>query len=221
LLKRTRFFIVLLSSALGFAADPAGQGHAKKVSEGSVARQAESARAMRESIASQRLSVREQLARSSSKSFFALPIPAPIMAPPRTSWGSNCGPESGPEIDSVIEGAARRENLQLEVIRGIVDQESAFRPCAVSPKGAMGLMQLMPGTAAQLGVKNPFDPKENVYAGARFFKQLLDLYGNLPMALGAYNAGPSRVDEAGGIPSIPETLRYVQKILSGLPSAAR
>jgi soluble lytic murein transglycosylase-like protein len=113
--------------------------------------------------------------------------------------------------------AANREHLQPELLRGVVQQESGFRPCAVSPKGAMGLMQLMPGTAAQLGVKNPFDPKENVDAGARFLKQLLDIYNDLPMALGAYNAGPGRVNEAGGVPAIPETLNYIQRIMSLLP----
>ncbi len=81
----------------------------------------------------------------------------------------------------------------------------------------MGLMQLMPATAAQLGVKNPFDAKENVEAGAKFLKQLLTIYGDLPMALGAYNAGPGRVSQSGGVPNIPETIEYIQRVLSGLP----
>jgi soluble lytic murein transglycosylase-like protein len=97
-------------------------------------------------------------------------------------------------------------------------QESGFRPCAVSPKGAIGLMQIMPATAAQFNVKNPFNPKENVDVGARLLKELLGRYnGNLAFALGAYNAGPSRVDEAGGVPNIPETTDYVERILSSLP----
>ena len=92
-----------------------------------------------------------------------------------------------------MEQAARRQDLDEEVLRGVIQQESAFRPCAVSPKGAMGLMQLMPATASQLGVPNPFDPAANVDAGARFLKELLTRYGgDLPLALGAYNAGRPR-----------------------------
>jgi soluble lytic murein transglycosylase-like protein len=79
----------------------------------------------------------------------------------------------------------------------------------------------MPATAAQFGVKDPFSPKENVDAGARFLKTLLDLYGDLPKALGAYNAGPANVNQAGGVPDFAETKSYVQSILSGLPADAR
>jgi soluble lytic murein transglycosylase-like protein len=81
----------------------------------------------------------------------------------------------------------------------------------------MGLMQLMPATAAQLGVKDPFDPKENLDAGAWFVKQLLTVYKDLPLALGAYNAGPARVNAIDGIPAIPETQEYVRRIMSTLP----
>jgi soluble lytic murein transglycosylase-like protein len=75
----------------------------------------------------------------------------------------------------------------------------------------------MPATAAQLGVKDPFDPRENLDAGAKFLKQLMSMYEDLPLALGAYNAGPGKVNLAEGVPKIPETLNYVQKILSVLP----
>jgi soluble lytic murein transglycosylase-like protein len=97
----------------------------------------------------------------------------------------------------------------------MIGQESAFRPCAVSAKGAEGLMQLMPETAAELGVADPFDPRQNLDGGARFLKQLLDKYkGDLPQALGAYNAGPKTVDESGGVPDLQETREYVDAILA-------
>ena len=79
-------------------------------------------------------------------------------------------------------------------------------------------MQLMPGTAAELGVRDPFDPAESVLSGARYLKQLLARFnGNFALALGAYNAGPARVEESGGVPAIPETTRYVREVLSRLP----
>lgn len=110
--------------------------------------------------------------------------------------------------------AASKEGLSADLLRSVMKQESGFRPCAVSSKGAMGLMQLMPATAGQLGVQNPFDPVSNVDGGAKLLKQLLGRYGgDVPMALGAYNAGPAKVDAAGGVPAIPETMDYVWKIL--------
>jgi soluble lytic murein transglycosylase-like protein len=118
------------------------------------------------------------------------------------------------DIDGTIRAAADREGLDAGLLRAVIRQESAFDPCAVSPKGAMGLMQLMPATAAGLGVLDPFDPHENISAGARFLRTLLDRYnGDLPLALGAYNAGPGRVDAFGAIPPIPQTVDYVRKVL--------
>jgi soluble lytic murein transglycosylase-like protein len=118
-------------------------------------------------------------------------------------------------LDETIRAAAAREGLDDGLLRAVIRQESAFDPCAVSPKGAMGLMQLMPSTAADLGVADPFDANENVSAGARFLRTLLDRYkGDLPLALGAYNAGPGRVDAFGTIPPIPETIDYVRRILN-------
>jgi len=117
----------------------------------------------------------------------------------------------------LVRQAAVREGLAVELLTAVIQQESAFLPCVVSSKGAMGLMQLMPATAEMLGVKDPFDPRENVDAGARFLKELLVRYGgNLALALSAYNAGPRRVDAAGGVPPIPETQDYVKDILEKL-----
>jgi soluble lytic murein transglycosylase-like protein len=119
------------------------------------------------------------------------------------------------DLDGTIRAAAEREGLQHGLLRAVIRQESGFDPCAVSRKGAMGLMQLMPATAADLSVSDPFDPAENVFAGARLLRTLLDRYkGDLPLALGAYNAGPGRVDAFGTIPPIPETIDYVRKILN-------
>jgi soluble lytic murein transglycosylase-like protein len=115
----------------------------------------------------------------------------------------------------MIDSAADANAIAPEIVREVARQESAFNPCAVSHKGAEGLMQLMPGTQALLGVEDPFDPEESLNAGARLLKELLGRYdGNLALALSAYNAGPKRVDQANGIPPIQETRDYVTKILS-------
>ena len=114
----------------------------------------------------------------------------------------------------LIEAAAQNNQLEPAVLHAIIEQESGFHPCAISMKGAQGLMQLMPDTAAELGVKDPFDPRESIDGGARYFKQLLDKYkGDLKLSLAAYNAGPAAVDVAGAVPDIPETRDYVEAIL--------
>lgn len=126
-----------------------------------------------------------------------------------------CEPLSPSQVAPVIDRAARREGLEPALLRAVISQESAWRPCALSRKGALGLMQLMPETAASLGVDNPFDPAQNVEGGARYLKHLLGRYdGALALALAAYNSGPGLVDEAGGVPLIPETVDYVRSILS-------
>jgi soluble lytic murein transglycosylase-like protein len=114
----------------------------------------------------------------------------------------------------LIETAAKANEIQIPLLHAVIEQESAFHPCAVSSKGAQGLMQLMPDTAGSLGVKDPFDPQQSIDAGARYLKQLLDKYkGDLKLSLAAYNAGPATVDAAGAIPDIPETRDYVDAIL--------
>ncbi len=99
------------------------------------------------------------------------------------------------------------------LIRLIIEQESAFDPLALSPTGAMGLMQLMPDTAWLLGVNDPFDPEQNIEAGVRYFAQQMDHFGTIEMALAAYNAGPGAVESWGGVPPYPETVDYVNSIL--------
>jgi soluble lytic murein transglycosylase-like protein len=132
-----------------------------------------------------------------------------------------CEPVPAAELRKLIVEASVREGLNPLLLRAVVQRESGGRPCAVSPKGAEGLMQLMPGTAADLGVRNSLDPAENMAAGARYLKQMMDRYkGDLRLALAAYNAGPQRVDEAGGIPAIAETQSYVSAILAQMDNTA-
>jgi soluble lytic murein transglycosylase-like protein len=215
---RSLFLTFLAAIASGAAADKPLPADSKEAMAASVARQRQAVEAMQSALASQRLSISKQVGQAQPGSFFLLGPPSPPASETAPSSGMDCAPLPGTEIDALVESAAKREDLQPSLLRGIVKQESAFRPCAVSSKGAMGLMQLMPATAAQLGVKDPFNPKENVDAGARLFKQLLTGFGDLTLALGAYNAGPSRVNEANGLPDIPETVNYVRSILSVLPS---
>jgi len=112
----------------------------------------------------------------------------------------------------IIQAAALRYELPEPLIRAVIQQESGFDGSAVSRKGAMGLMQLMPETAGLLGVNDPFDVEENVLGGTRYLRELINLYGgNLNKALAAYNAGPNRVTD--GIPNIPETRDYVRSVL--------
>ncbi len=128
-----------------------------------------------------------------------------------------CGTVNAPELARMIDLAAEANRVPPEVVREVARQESAFQPCAVSSKGAEGLMQLMPATQTALGVDNPFDPGESLMAGARLLRELLSRYnGSLPLALSAYNAGPTQVDRAEGIPPIAETRNYVAQILSRL-----
>jgi hypothetical protein len=124
------------------------------------------------------------------------------------------GPTATPgDIDSAIEQAAARHNVDPNLVRAVVKVESNFNPNAVSRKGAMGLMQLMPSTAKQLKVKNPFDPEQNVDAGVRHLKQLLESYGgDIKLTLAAYNAGAGAVARSSGVPHYAETQNYVRRI---------
>jgi Transglycosylase SLT domain len=125
-----------------------------------------------------------------------------------------CDPMPEDQVKPLIDQAAKAQQLPSRLISAVIAQESGYRPCAVSEKGAQGLMQLMPATTEQFRVEDPFDPKANIGAGAAFLRQLLEKYkGDLAQALAAYNAGPEMVERANGIPDIPETKSYIAAIL--------
>jgi soluble lytic murein transglycosylase-like protein len=175
--------------------------------------------AMAPSLAQQRASVRTQAVAAAktattspaAKSFFTErpPIGLGLLA--------DCDPLPAEQLNGIITGAAQKEGVSFELVKAVIEEESAARPCAISFRGAEGLMQLMPATAEQFEVHDPFDPKQNVEAGAKLLKLLLEKYeNNMTLALSAYNAGSGRVDQEGGIPPIPETLNYVADILRKL-----
>jgi soluble lytic murein transglycosylase-like protein len=124
--------------------------------------------------------------------------------------------ERGAEYDSLVVEHATRQSLRPELVRAVIQVESGFDPRARSPKGAMGLMQLMPATALELGVRNPYDPADNIRGGTRYLRQLLDRYdGDERLALAAYNAGSGAVDRYGRqVPRYRETQQYVEKVHS-------
>ena len=112
-----------------------------------------------------------------------------------------------------IRSAARNNAVEESLIRAIIHAESAYQPDAQSPKGAQGLMQLMPATQAELKVSNPFDPHDNIRGGARYLSQLLDQFdGDFVLAAAAYNAGPNAVNKYGGVPPYDETQEYVRRV---------
>ncbi|ASK87141.1 MULTISPECIES: lytic transglycosylase domain-containing protein [Alphaproteobacteria] len=115
---------------------------------------------------------------------------------------------------SSIRAAERKHALPFGLLDALIWQESRYNPMAVSPAGAVGLAQLMPGTASDLGVRNRYDPVANINGGARYLRQMLDKFGGIHLALAAYNAGPNAVQRAKGIPRYRETRDYVKKVLA-------
>jgi len=116
-------------------------------------------------------------------------------------------------LERIVRDAAAKHNLDPALVKAVIGVESGWNPAAVSNKGALGLMQLIPTTAGQMGVGNAFDPVQNVDGGAAYLRSLLDrFHGDLEKSLAAYNAGPGLVERVGGVPNIPETQSYVRKV---------
>ncbi|MEN6350103.1 MAG: lytic transglycosylase domain-containing protein [Syntrophomonas sp.] len=124
-------------------------------------------------------------------------------------------------FSEIIREASQAYGIDENVIGAVIRQESSYNPKAVSSCGAMGLMQLMPGTAKSLGVTNAFDAEQNIMAGTKYLKQKLDEFnGSLPLALAAYNAGSGAVRKHGGVPPYKETVAYVNKIMKSVDHMA-
>jgi hypothetical protein len=123
------------------------------------------------------------------------------------------------DINKTIDDASQTFGVDKSLIKAVIQQESEYNKSAVSPKGAMGLMQLMPQTAEMLGVDNPFDVRQNVFGGTRYLKMLLTKYNNdLNLSLAAYNAGPGAVDQYGDVPPFDETQNYVKNVIQNYNS---
>jgi Transglycosylase SLT domain len=136
---------------------------------------------------------------------------APGVVPPRSAKLEKLKPQ---ELNEVINSISDQHHLDPDFISSVIHAESGFNQHAVSPKGAQGLMQLMPGTASKLGVSNAFDPRANVEGGTRYLSELLERYNfDVVKALAAYNAGPLRVQQYGGVPPYYETRTYVARIV--------
>jgi soluble lytic murein transglycosylase-like protein len=171
------------------------------------------------SLEKQRVSITRQVdtlvGRSSTpaESFYTVPwidFPSFVLPP--------CDPVPSEQLDKLVGESAQQEGVQPDLIRAVISQESGGRPCAISPKGAQGLMQLMPSIVVQFGLHDAFDPKQNITGGTKLLKQLLSKYnGDLKLTLAAYNAGSGRVDTEKGVPAIPETVNYVIDVISKLP----
>ena len=145
------------------------------------------------------------------------PAPEPVSAQAPAPVAATTTQPAAPakvDLDQLVRDASSKRQIDPDFINSVIKAESNFHPRAVSPKGAQGLMQLMPGTAARLGVSDPFDPKANVEAGTAYLSELLTLYNNDPIkALAAYNAGAHRVEQYHGVPPYRETRAYITRIV--------
>ncbi|HTN22845.1 MAG TPA: lytic transglycosylase domain-containing protein [Solirubrobacteraceae bacterium] len=161
------------------------------------------------------------------------PIPAPATPTAQTSFNAQLASAMAPTAAAAqdaagptpfateISAAAARNGVDPKLLTGLIRAESNFDPNATSPAGAQGLTQLMPGTAASLGVTNPLDPAQAIEGGAKYLRQQLDRFGgDASKALAAYNAGPGAVERFGGVPPYAETQAYVRKVLSYAAGAA-
>jgi soluble lytic murein transglycosylase-like protein len=147
------------------------------------------------------------------------PPPASIVTT-RIESAAAVAPEHA--YDEFIRDASREYGVDAVLIRSVMQTESAFDALAVSPAGAQGLMQLMPEVAAEMGVEDPFDPRQNIMGGAKYLRRLLDLHrGRVRLALASYNAGARNVTQYGGVPPFPETQKYVKEVTRLINSSRR
>ncbi len=140
--------------------------------------------------------------------------PHTAMATGMSSSASSTTPATPPDrLERIVREAAERHKLDPALVKAVIENESGWNPKAISRKGALGLMQLIPTTAERFGVGNAFDPAQNVDGGARYLRSLLDRYhNNLDLSLAAYNAGEGAVERTGGVPPYQETRTYVQRV---------
>jgi hypothetical protein len=141
------------------------------------------------------------------------PEPVVVVAQAQDSTAEGTPLQSTP-YDELISSMSEAHGVNPMLVRALIEVESGYRPRAKSPKGAMGLMQLMPSTAREYKVRNPYDPKANIAAGVKHLKSLIDRWGRIELALAAYNAGEGAVQRFSGIPPYRETRSYVSKILA-------
>jgi len=213
-LTKSLLTLLLLSATLAYAAT--------NTPDPKVATAEQSLKKQQDSLDRQRASLHQQLSGDaispSGKAADPTTEPAayfidPLPALPQT----DCERLDKTSVESLIAAAAKKQSLEPALLRAVMKQESGFKPCAVSVRGAQGLMQLMPATADLLHVADPFDPEQNVEGGAAFLKQLLGRYkGDLRLALVAYNAGTLRADQPANAPYPAETQNYLASIFAQL-----
>ncbi|PYN31412.1 MAG: lytic transglycosylase [Candidatus Rokuibacteriota bacterium] len=150
----------------------------------------------------------------------AAPQEARVETAPAQSAPAVADAEGEVDLDAYVKEVAARYNVPADLVAAVIEAESAKNPRAVSRRGARGLMQLMPKTAARLGVDDPFDPRANIEAGVRHLRAMMDIFGdNLPLVLAAYNAGEVAVIKHRGVPPYRETRAYVKRIMKKLDRA--
>ena len=210
-------FVITLAAPVWAADTPAATDPRGAAPQSAIEKQQAAIQQQRDSVR-QQIGLSKQLIQRAGDFISAFPpLPPAVMA----RLQPDCPAMAPEEIDALVKSAAEKQAIEPKLIRAVIKQESGFRPCVVSPKGAQGLMQLMPDTADDLHVADAFDPEQNVNGGAAYLKQLLTKYkGDLKLTLGAYNAGPKRTDDAGAVPKIPETQDYVSSVLADMGVAA-
>lgn len=187
-------------------------------------RQLQSIELQQQSVERQRNVIRQEGGVRSTPRYVPRPEQAStfqLSGAPAAPFEPQCAPVPSMVLEGVIQQAAKAYSVAPNLIQAVIRQESAGYPCAVSATGAMGLMQLMPDTATEMGASEPFDVQQNVKAGTRYLSELIQRYkGDLNRVLGAYNAGPAAVDRVGGPPPFPETLNYIRSVMDQIKPPA-